>query len=62
MDFSHKRYSNVSPLASRLFEIDGINRVFYGKDFITITKETSSEWQHIKPFVFEVITNFYAKG
>ena len=39
MDFSHMKYTHISPMARNLFAIDGITRVFYGKDFISVTKE-----------------------
>lgn len=39
MDFSHMKYTHISPMARNLFGIDGITRVFYGKDFISVTKE-----------------------
>ena len=36
MDFSHMKYTHISPMARNLFGIDGITRVFYGKDFISV--------------------------
>ena len=45
--------SNNSPLAKRIFSIDGIAGVFFGSDFITITKSDNMEWQILKPLVFE---------
>ena len=44
MDFSNIRYSHVSPMARKLFGIEGIIRVFYGKDFISVTKEDLLDW------------------
>jgi hypothetical protein len=40
----------ASGLAAALFEIPGVAGVFFGSDFITITK-TGSEWQHMKPAI-----------
>ncbi|KAL8839768.1 MAG: hypothetical protein Q9170_001579 [Blastenia crenularia] len=45
-----------SRLAARLFNVDGINSIFYGPDFITITKAADANWAHIKPEVFSLIT------
>ena len=62
MDFSNIRYSHASPLARKLFGIEGITRVFYGKDFISVTKEENLDWQFLKPEILGVITDHYTKG
>ena len=62
MDFSHIRYTHVSPLARQLFQIEGITRVFYGRDFISISKEENLDWQFIKPEILGAITDHYMKG
>ncbi|KAL8710337.1 MAG: hypothetical protein Q9220_005107 [cf. Caloplaca sp. 1 TL-2023] len=51
-----------SPLAARLFNVDGINAVFYGPDFITITKAADTNWAHVKPEVFSLITEAVSSG
>ena len=61
LDFSHIRFTHISPMARTLFGITGVKRVFYGPDFITITKE-NAEWETLKPEVFSVITDHYVKG
>ena len=38
-----------SPLAKRLFSIEGVKSVFFGSDFITITQENKYDWQVLKP-------------
>tara|TARA_B100000686_G_scaffold78896_1_gene85045 strand:- start:28866 stop:29420 length:555 start_codon:yes stop_codon:yes gene_type:complete len=50
---------DVSPLAKRLFLIDGISNVFLGDDFISITKDDSIEWQVIKPLILSQIMQHY---
>ena len=62
MDFSSIRYTHVSPMARKLFGIDGVTRVFYGKDFVTVTKEDNLDWQVLKPEILEIITDHYTKG
>ncbi len=57
-------YQNIdeagdSPFARRLFDIDGVKGVFFGSDFITITKSDSYEWQVIKPFLLGGIIDHY---
>ncbi|KAI9802493.1 MAG: hypothetical protein M1825_002878 [Sarcosagium campestre] len=51
-----------SPLAAKLLNIDGITSVFYGPDFITVTKATDTPWAHVKPEVFSLITETVTSG
>jgi Fe-S cluster biogenesis protein NfuA len=51
-----------SPLAANLLNIDGITSVFYGKDYITVTKDSSALWAHVKPEVFALITEAVTNG
>lgn len=50
-----------SPLAKRLFAIDGVTGVFYGADFIAVTQE-GREWQHLKPAILGAIMEHYLTG
>jgi Fe-S cluster biogenesis protein NfuA len=50
-----------SPLARRLFEIDGVAGVFLGSDFITVTK-TGGEWHQLKPAVLGAIMEHFLSG
>ncbi|MEL6288126.1 MAG: NifU family protein [Pseudomonadota bacterium] len=50
-----------SPLAGRLFGIDGVQGVFLGQDFISVTKGPQ-EWQHLKPAILGVIMEHYMSG
>lgn len=54
--------SGVSPLAERLFSIPDVTSVFFGFDFVTITKTDETEWQHLKPAVLGVIMEHYMAG
>jgi Fe-S cluster biogenesis protein NfuA len=51
-----------SPLAAKLMDIDGVISVFYGSDFITVTKKPETEWAHVRPEVFALITETVASG
>lgn len=51
-----------SPLASQLMSIDGVTSVFYGADFITVTKAPDANWAHIRPEVFSLITEAITSG
>jgi len=50
-----------SPLAERLFAVDGVGGVFLGGDFITVTK-TDGEWQHLKPAILGTIMEHFMSG
>ncbi|MGB6535172.1 MAG: NifU family protein [Xanthobacteraceae bacterium] len=50
-----------SPLAERLFGIAGVSGVFFGSDFITITK-TGGEWQQLKPMILGAIMEHFVSG
>lgn len=50
-----------SPLAARLFEIPGVTGVFFGHDFVTVTKD-GPEWQHLKPAVLGTIMEHFMAG
>lgn len=47
-----------SPLAAKLFTIPGVTGVFFGYDFITVTKD-NSEWQHLKPAILGTIMEHF---
>ena len=50
-----------SPLAQKLFTVDGVTGVFYGADFITVTK-AGGEWQHLKPAILGAIMEHFLSG
>lgn len=60
-DFRTKTDAAASPLATRLFAIEGVDGVFLGSDFISVTKG-SIEWQHLKPMVLGAIMEHYMSG
>ena len=51
-----------SPLASNLFEIDGVAGVFLGADFITITKIAEKEWHVLKPAILGAVMEHMTTG
>ena len=61
-DFSSKDIASVSPLASRLFEIDGVSRVFLASDFISVTKDPQLDWNNLKPSILTGIMEHYSSG
>ncbi|MDT0682440.1 NifU family protein [Roseicyclus sp. F158] len=61
-DFPSPDTAGKSPLASRVFGVDGVTGVFFGTDFITVTKEDGREWEHLKPGVLGAIMDHYQSG
>lgn len=53
--------AEASPLAARLFAIPGVTGVFFGSDFVTVTKE-AGEWQHLKPAILGAIMEHFLSG
>ncbi|XP_033227487.1 NFU1 iron-sulfur cluster scaffold homolog, mitochondrial-like isoform X2 [Belonocnema kinseyi] len=62
-DFPTVADANCSPLAKMLFRIEGVKAVFYGSDFITITKmDEDVDWNVLKPEIFATVMDFFASG
>ena len=61
LDMPTRQAAAQSPLAERLFDIPNVNGVFFGSDFITITK-SDGEWQQIKPAVLGAIMEHFMSG
>ncbi|HBQ36524.1 MAG TPA: NifU family protein [Rhodobacteraceae bacterium] len=61
-DFPTLKDAAKSPLAQRIFGLSGINGVFLGIDFITVTKDDSLAWEHIKPAILGAIMEHYQSG
>ena len=63
VDFTNSRDAeNRSPLALRLFEIEGVEAVFFGRDFITITKNSGKEWHVLKPAILGAMMEYLTTG
>jgi Fe-S cluster biogenesis protein NfuA len=61
MEFSSSEAASRSPLAERLFGVPGVTGVFYGSDFVTVTK-ADGDWQHLKPAILGAIMEHYMSG
>ena len=54
--------ARISPLATALFALEGVDGVFLGADFITVTKKTDGDWTRLSPFVLGTIMDHFMKG
>ena len=61
-DFASVEAAGNSPLANRIFAVDGVTGVFFGNDFVTVTKAEGVEWDHIKPAILGAIMEHYQSG
>ena len=61
-DFPDLDSANSSPLAERLFALNGVTGVFLGNDFVTVTKQDSIDWEHIKPSILGAIMDHFQSG
>ena len=61
-DFPTRDSADVSPLASRVYSVEGVSGVFLGTDFVTVTKADDIEWDHIKPAILGAIMEHYQSG
>ena len=60
-DFPTADSAHVSPLAERLFAVEGVEGVFLGPDFITVTKD-DQDWAHLKPSILGAIMEHFTSG
>jgi Fe-S cluster biogenesis protein NfuA len=58
-EFASAEEACASPLAKALFAIDGVTRVYFGDDFLTVTKAAGRDWAHLKaPILAEIMDHF----
>ncbi len=62
MEFNSTDAAERSPLAQKIFGITGVTSVFYGLDFVTVTKSEDNDWQHMKPAILGAIMEHYMSG
>ncbi|QEE36663.1 NifU family protein [Octadecabacter sp. SW4] len=61
-DFASAEAAAVSPLAQRIFAVSGVAAVFFGTDFVTVTKSDDTDWDHIKPSILGAVMEHYQSG
>ena len=61
-DFAAAEDAARSPLAKRLFEVEGVARVFLGSDFVSITKKDNEEWHVLKPAILGALMEHLTAG
>ena len=61
-DFPSPDAADASPLAQRLFGVEGVTGVFFGTDFVTVTKADGPDWDHLKPALLGAIMEHFQSG
>ncbi len=61
-DFPTREDAARSPLASRLYDVDGVTGVFFGADFVTVTKTANKDWMLLKPAILGAIMEHFTSG
>ncbi|MBX9633999.1 MAG: NifU N-terminal domain-containing protein, partial [Magnetospirillum sp.] len=61
-DFLTAEGATSSPLAVRLFAVEGVSSVFLGGDFITVGKAGEIDWAVLKPQILAAIMEHYTSG
>ncbi len=61
-DYPSADKAGNSPLAGRIFAVSGVTGVFFGIDFVTVTKEEALDWNHLKPAILGAIMEHFQSG
>jgi len=61
-DFPNAEAGAKSPLARRIFAVEGVTGVFLGNDFVTVTKAEGIDWAHIKPAILGAVMEHFQSG
>jgi len=61
-EFMDTRSALASPLAIRLMGIEGVSAVFYGPDFITVSKDSENPWAVVKPEIYAILMEHFSSG
>jgi hypothetical protein len=61
-EFLNPAAAASSPLAAAIFRIPGVTNVFFGADFVSVTKLDEIPWEEVKPSISQAISEFFASG
>jgi Fe-S cluster biogenesis protein NfuA len=61
-EFKSRDESGNSPLAQRLFGITGVENVFLGKDFVSVSKASNTDWSMLKPMILAALMEHFSTG
>ncbi|KAF8665107.1 hypothetical protein AX16_000574 [Volvariella volvacea WC 439] len=61
-EFLDTRSALASPLAIRLMGVEGVTSVFFGPDFVTVSKDSENTWAVVKPEIYSILMEFFSSG
>lgn len=61
-NFADAEQATRSPLALRMFALDGVTQVFFGADFVSVSKADDTSWSELKPAVLGALVEHFASG
>ncbi len=61
-EFKTREEGESSPLAKALFQLGDVTRVFFGPEFLTVTKDPDAEWPHLKAPILAAIMDHFTSG
>jgi Fe-S cluster biogenesis protein NfuA len=61
-EFHDAEEAGASPLAEALFDLEGVTRVFFGQEFLTVTKAPDRDWSHLKAPILAAIMDHFTDG
>jgi Fe-S cluster biogenesis protein NfuA len=61
-NFADAEAATRSPLALRLFALDGVTQVFFGTDFVSVSKADEASWPELKPAVLGALVEHFTSG
>jgi Fe-S cluster biogenesis protein NfuA len=61
-NFTSPEAAAASPLAERLFALPQVGGVFFGADFITVTKHDDGDWYRLKPAILAAVMEHFTAG
>lgn len=62
LEFKSREESALSPLAQRLFALQGVRGVFLGHDFVSVSKADDTDWSMLKPMVLSALMEHFSTG
>lgn len=61
-EFLDTRSALASPLALRVMGVDGVTGLFYGPDFVTVSKDSEVPWSTLKPEIYSILMEVFSSG
>ena len=60
--YTSKAAAKDSPLGEMLFDVEGVKAVFFGHEFITVTRDNQNTWEDLKPYLLTGIMDHFVAG